>query len=186
VLIGLSAGGWPTLEYTLRHPEKVRRLILIATGASGSAIREANPAWETIPEMIRVGWGQQNSAAYQMFLSLVNPRMNDVQRAFISELLANSTSGEDAANFLDALMEFDLTDRLGEVSVPTLVIHARGDLLVPFEAGGRILADGIPGAKLVVLETDAHGIPPNDETYPEMIAAMDAFLDEDPELADAR
>ena len=86
----------------------------------------------------------------------------------------------------NALIEIDLLDRLAEVSVPTLVIHARGDLLVPFEAGGRLLADGIPGAQLLVLETDAHGIPPNDEAYPEMMAAIDAFLAEDPALAEAR
>ena len=63
-------------------------------------------------------------------------------------------------------------------------VHARGDRLVPFEAGGRELAAGIPGAKLVVLETDNHGFGPTDPTYPEYLRALDDFLAADPELAD--
>ena len=34
VLFALSAGGWPAVVYTVQHPEKVRRLVLIATAAA--------------------------------------------------------------------------------------------------------------------------------------------------------
>jgi pimeloyl-ACP methyl ester carboxylesterase len=71
-----------------------------------------------------------------------------------------------------------------QIAVPTLVVHARGDRLVPFEAGGRELAAGIAGAKLVVLETDNHGFGPWDPTYDEYLQALDDFLAEDPELAE--
>jgi pimeloyl-ACP methyl ester carboxylesterase len=49
---------------------------------------------------------------------------------------------------------FDCTERLGEIEVPTLVIHGRGDHLVPFECGEEI-ASGIPHARLAVLP-DGH------------------------------
>jgi len=49
----------------------------------------------------------------------------------------------------------DVRDLLPRVSVPTLVIHYRDDRFIPFEAG-RELAAGIPGARLVPLEGDAH------------------------------
>src|SRR5262249_51018252 len=49
----------------------------------------------------------------------------------------------------------DVRDLLPKVSVPTLVVHYRNDRLTPFEAG-RELAAGIPGARFVPLEGDAH------------------------------
>jgi adenylate cyclase len=50
---------------------------------------------------------------------------------------------------------FDVTDLLPKVSVPTLVIHRRGDAIVPFELG-RELAAGIPGARLLPLDGRNH------------------------------
>jgi hypothetical protein len=49
----------------------------------------------------------------------------------------------------------DVQDLLPKVSVPTLVVHYRNDRATPFE-GGRELAAGIPGARFLPLEGDAH------------------------------
>jgi hypothetical protein len=49
----------------------------------------------------------------------------------------------------------DVRDLLPKVSMPTLVVHYRNDRFIPFEAG-RELAAGIPGARFVPLEGDAH------------------------------
>ncbi|MBW2292151.1 MAG: alpha/beta fold hydrolase [Deltaproteobacteria bacterium] len=183
VLWGMSAGGGPSLEYTLRHPEKVRRLILTATGASAASIRAANPMWNSIPDLVRKGWSRDDASARKIFTALISPNMDEVEQKFVHELFGVSMTGEDAGSFLEAVMLGDASDRLAEIKTPTLVIHARGDLLIPFEAGGRELAAGIPHARLVVLDTDNHAIPTGDPTYPEYIAAVDAFLNEDPELA---
>ena len=56
---------------------------------------------------------------------------------------------------LQACRGHDVSDRLGEVSAPTLVIHGDVDPLVPLE-NGRVLADGIPGARLVVYDDTGH------------------------------
>jgi pimeloyl-ACP methyl ester carboxylesterase len=185
VLMGLSAGGAPSLAYTLAHPEKVRRLILIGTAASAASVRRANPMWNSIPDLVRSGWGRDDASARKIFTALIGPHMSPIQQEFMSELLGLSMTGEDAGNFLEGAVQGDVSTRLGEIQVPTLVIHARGDLLVPFEAGGRELAAGIPNARLVVLETDNHAIPAGDPTYPQFIEAIDSFLAEDPELSGA-
>jgi pimeloyl-ACP methyl ester carboxylesterase len=49
----------------------------------------------------------------------------------------------------------DIRDLLPRVSVPTLVVHYRDNRMSPLEAG-RELAAGIPGARFVPLEGDAH------------------------------
>lgn len=51
--------------------------------------------------------------------------------------------------------DLDITDLLAAVQTPTLVMHARGDLMVPIEAG-RQLAAGIPGARFVALQGQNH------------------------------
>jgi hypothetical protein len=47
--------------------------------------------------------------------------------------------------YFEAVGNFDITDLLAKVSVPTLVMHVRGDLQNPFEAG-RQMAAGIARA----------------------------------------
>lgn len=184
VLFALSAGGWPVLTYTVRHPEKVRRLVLVATAASMASVMKAQPLWNSIPQMIRAGWGADDSSAIGVFTSLIIPDASALQQDIMNQMFAMAMTGEDAARFLEALVESeDTSDLLSQIQVPTLVVHARGDRLVPFAAGGRELAAGIPGAKLVVLETDNHGFGPTDPTYSEYLQALDDFLAEDPELA---
>jgi pimeloyl-ACP methyl ester carboxylesterase len=52
-------------------------------------------------------------------------------------------------------------DRLGEIAVPTLVIHGSADALFPL-GHGRALADEIPGARLLVLDGAGHVLHPDD------------------------
>src|SRR5712691_12368285 len=66
-----------------------------------------------------------------------------------------ATSGECAARYLETVGEFDVLDLLPKVTAPTLVMHRRGDLRVPIEAGRQIAA-GIPGARFVALEGRNH------------------------------
>jgi pimeloyl-ACP methyl ester carboxylesterase len=51
--------------------------------------------------------------------------------------------------------DFDITDLLAEVKAPTLVMHVRGDLIVPIETG-RQLAAGIPRARFIAFEGQNH------------------------------
>ena len=61
-----------------------------------------------------------------------------------------STPPEGYAACCEAIREWDFRDRLGEISAPTLVLSAEDDPSTPPEHG-RLIADGIPGARFVVL-----------------------------------
>ena len=117
---------------------------------------KAQPLWNSIPDRVRAGRGAEDSSAIGVFTSLIIPDASPLQQDVMNRMFATAMTGEDAARFLEAAVVSggDLSDQLSQIAVPTLVVHARGDRLVPFEAGGRELAAGIPGAKLVVLETD--------------------------------
>jgi pimeloyl-ACP methyl ester carboxylesterase len=66
-------------------------------------------------------------------------------------------------------------DLLGKVSVPTLVMHVRGDLMHPFEAG-RQMAVGIPGARFVALQGQNHALLPGEPAAVRFREELELFL----------
>jgi pimeloyl-ACP methyl ester carboxylesterase len=63
----------------------------------------------------------------------------------------------------------DRTERLGQVRVPTTIIHGDADPLVDV-SGGRATAEAIPDAKLLIVPGMGHDLPR--ELWPEIISAI--------------
>jgi DNA-binding CsgD family transcriptional regulator len=74
---------------------------------------------------------------------------------WFNELCRKTLSPEVAALLLDFRSRIDVSDLLGKVQAPTLVIHARGDAVCPVTEG-QFLASGIPGAQFVELDSANH------------------------------
>jgi pimeloyl-ACP methyl ester carboxylesterase len=87
-----------------------------------------------------------------------------------------SASPENAARFMVAVGDIDVTDLLPKVTVPTLVIHARDEARVPFDAGRRMAA-GISGARLVSLSSRNHLILESEPAYVVFLDEIRSFLD---------
>ena len=87
----------------------------------------------------------------------------------------DSASPEDAARNFVSTGNFDVSALLGQVTVPTLVLHARGDASVPFEQGRR-LAAGIPGARFVPLASRNHLILEDEPAFPRFLEELRGFL----------
>ncbi|HEX6997193.1 MAG TPA: alpha/beta fold hydrolase [Gammaproteobacteria bacterium] len=152
-LFGLSQGGPISVEYAVRHPERVRRLILCGTFPSGAFIPSEQR--QALERLIEAGWGQSNPAFRQLFTSLFIPNATEEQHNWFNELQRRSTSPELAAKLYRAFQTLDVRDRLPLVTQPTLVLHSKGDAAIPF-ALGRALAASIPNARLVPLDDDNH------------------------------
>ena len=76
---------------------------------------------------------------------------------------------------LKAMGDVDVTELLGRVTAPTLVMHVRGDARVPFEAG-RKMAAGIPGARFVALEGRNHLFQENEPAAQRFFEELRLFL----------
>jgi DNA-binding CsgD family transcriptional regulator len=81
----------------------------------------------------------------------------------------------------------DVSHLLGDLDVPTLVVHSRGDRMNSFEYA-RYLAAHIPGATLVALESDNHIVLEDEPAWPVFLREVTEFLARDagPEPADGR
>ncbi len=178
-LLGISQGCAVSIAYAVRHPERVTHLILFGGYAVGSAKRARSAAEEQQAEamltLMRLGWGQENPAFRQLFTSQFIPGGTKAQADWFNELQRISTSPEDAVRNLIANGDTDVSALLGQVSVPTLVMHSRDDARVPFDLG-RKLAAGIPGARFVSLPSGNHLILEDEPAFPRFLQEIRAFI----------
>jgi len=157
-LLGISQGSVASIGYALRHPERVSRLILYGGYARGPFLRgnpEAEATFRAVIELARVAWGSDNPSFRQVFTSRFIPGATPEQLAWFNELCLKTTPGEVAAKLLSSRATINIESQLAEVRVPTLVLHARDDGVVPL-AEGRLLASGIPGAEFIELDSRNH------------------------------
>ena len=156
-LLGISQGGAVAVSYAARHPEKVSNLLLYGAYPIGWAQRgpQAVAEGEALLSLIRQGWGIDNPAYRQVFTSLFMPDAASEQVNWFNELQRLSTSPENAARIFAATGQINVTGILHQLTMPTLVLHCRDEVRVPFEQG-RALAVGIPQARFVSLEGRNH------------------------------
>jgi DNA-binding CsgD family transcriptional regulator len=128
-----------------------------------------------LAELIRLGWGAETSAFRRMFAELLMPQATEEQASWFSELQRRTTTPEIAARILEATGVIDVTDRMRLVQAPTLVMHPRGDLMVPFDQG-RIIAAGIPDAKFVELESNNHVLTAGEPAWQRWQEVVGEFL----------
>src|SRR5438067_12289369 len=86
---------------------------------------------EALRNVMRVGWGQNNPAFRQVYTTLFIPDGTPEQVSWFNELQRVSTSPENAVRLSEASWDNDLSEEAARISVPTLVLHARQDGIVP-------------------------------------------------------
>lgn len=178
-LLGTSQGGSVSIAYAVRHPERVKHLIIYGSYARGWAERNSPP--EELEEiraeisLARRGWGRDNPAFRQIFTSQFIPDATPEQARAFNDLQRVSTSPENAARFITTIGNIDVLDLLPKVTVPTLVLHVRDDPRVPFELG-REIAALIPNARFVPLEGKNHPLLEEDPAWRKFLSEVRNFL----------
>jgi pimeloyl-ACP methyl ester carboxylesterase len=159
---GLSMGGMIAMEFALRHSARLDHMIL--TGAPGA------PARAAFHPIMTWNWVKTNDSTGEMFacqqftwlFSAAFLRNADAVKQTVAMLSSNPNPvGPQAYNRqAQALLQFDVLDRLAAVKAPTLCIVGEQDLLSPIHEC-REVADKIPGAKFEVIKGDgsSHVLP---------------------------
>jgi pimeloyl-ACP methyl ester carboxylesterase/DNA-binding winged helix-turn-helix (wHTH) protein len=177
-LLGMSQGCAISVAYAVRHPERISHLVLYGGFARG--LRRRGDAGlveqsDALLTLMRHGWGQENPAFRQIFTTRFVPGGTPAQWDWFNDLQRITTSAENAVRIRRAADEFDVTALLGQIRVPTLVMHCREDAAIPFEEGRR-LAAAIPGAHFVALEGRNHVILEGDPAWDRLFEEIAAFL----------
>ena len=178
VLLGISQGGAVAVAYAAKHPERVSHLVLYGAYARGRKRRgdelQARQA-DLLRSIIQVSWEEPTPAFRRVFTTLFLPRGSPDQMEWFDDLQRNTTTAEIATKLRRVREQVDVTALLPRVQVPTLVIHARDDRMVPFEEG-RLLASEVPNAHFVPLEGCNHILLEDEPAWPAFLAAIDDFL----------
>jgi pimeloyl-ACP methyl ester carboxylesterase len=186
-LLGISQGAAACVLYAIRHPERVARMILYGGYARGVA-RRGTPATETtyraMIDLARVAWGKDNPTFRQVFTSRFIPGGSAEQLQWFNDLCLKTTTGDIAAELFRARADIDITALLGQVRTPTLVLHAREDEVVSV-AEGRLLANAIPGAEFIELDSRNHVLLEPEPAWTRFREAVLAFLETGAPAADS-
>lgn len=174
-LLALSQGGAVAISYAVRHPERVSHLILLGAYAGGRRVPQQVEIAKGLLQMIRIGWEQDNPAFRQPFTYLFIPGATDRQIQWFSDLMRVSTSAKHAQKMVRAFYTINVQPVAPLVRVPTLVMHAQNDALVPFEEG-RLLAALIPGARFVPLQSQNHILLADESAWQPFLTEVRDFL----------
>ena len=153
LVLGFSFGGMVAQEVAIRHPERVRRLVLACTSAGGAG-GASYPLHELIDlgpeersaqrmELIDTRWDEAWRRANPDMVALLSERMGSRARARAAPPIRASPPAE-------ARAAHDTASRLGAITCPTLVCGGRFDGIAP-PANSEFLAREIPGARLEIV-----------------------------------
>jgi len=140
--LGVLAGP-VAITYAAAHPERVAQLILYSAYLRGAKL--------TAPETQQTLVDYAGTFGYPHFDVVDHPEVDIGQQRYIRELIGAATSPAAQAVLLKAMFSVDVSGLLDRLTMPTLIMHARRDPLIPFEAG-RELAAQLPQAKFVPFE----------------------------------
>ena len=156
-VVGISMGGFVALEMSLRHTAVVDKLILVST--SGGGLRQAWPSPLTMLRLARRGKAEVGELTRQIYSHIMAPGFAERHPEEMERIVALGRyrpMADDAYyRQLCAALLHDVSKRLDEIKVPTLVIHGENDPLVHVKNGIN-LARRIPGARLVLYPRTGH------------------------------
>jgi proline iminopeptidase len=187
-VLGHSFGGNVALEYALRYPDRVSRLLLLDTGADSRWAREVAPevlARRGYPpakvdlvrrwfrgdfgrrEYYRIFWriGDAYSSGNGLYAAARELAAGGWRSRIRPEAFIHSSRS--------LLPGWSVVSRLGAIAVPTLVLAGRDDFVFPPECQ-RELADGIPRSELVLVDHAGHN--PHDERPERVMRSVRSFL----------
>lgn len=174
-IVGVSMGGFIAQLVAINHPDQVLSLTSIMSGPGGED--EVPPQPEGADVLMRVPPPtREGRIEHGLWIrkTLKGPgdpfdeamEMRQVERAYDRSYYPVGTGRQLVA----ILAAESRTERLRRLKVPALVIHGTDDVLVPVE-NGRLVANAIPGARLVEFEQMGHNLP--ERVWPKVLDALE-------------
>jgi 4,5:9,10-diseco-3-hydroxy-5,9,17-trioxoandrosta-1(10),2-diene-4-oate hydrolase len=161
-VVGNSMGGFVAAEMAISHPHRVEKLVLVS--AAGITIEHQRND-RVLALMRRFEFALSFAATHPRPEFLMRPRWRRTMRFVFAHpeqipgaLMTEQARGGGKPGFvdaMDALTSYPIRDRLGEITVPTLIVWGDSDRLVPLK-DADVFEELIPDARKIVYEDTGH------------------------------
>lgn len=154
-VLGISLGGYVAQEFAIRYPDKVKRLVLCSTTTNGPSTIPPNP--EVIIALMTPVAGKddlRDRVALSLSPGYATAHPSDVEK-MIAWRLDNPQPAYAYNRQLMSAVGWTSEGRLGQITMPTLVLAGSEDRVVPPQ-NADVLAAGIPHAEKVILQGAGH------------------------------
>lgn len=158
------------IEYAARHPDRVRTLILDGTYVRGRHFLSEERA---APFFEMLSMARHSPDVVFSALSFMTDPAPEITHEVRVERLRQSISPHVIEQLYRLAQECDVSEIVGEVNQPTLVMHRERSRAVPLRAAQH-LAGRLPNASLCILSGDAHNLYEGDWRTP--LLAVGEFL----------
>ena len=157
-IVGISYGGEIAIQYALAHPRRVRRLVLLNTcGRTSPWLKKIGDGWN---EVAKTGNG------YAYYLTTIpviystaffeqHADWMEGREAYLTEYFSRKDVLEALIRLTDSSVGYDVTDRLHEITCPTLILSSSEDALVP-STEQQLLHENINGSIYLTLNGSGH------------------------------
>jgi pimeloyl-ACP methyl ester carboxylesterase len=156
-VLGISMGGMIAQELALGHPEVVRTLALGCTycGGEGSVLTSPDVVGRLVESMSSGDRLRALRTAWKVNVSPAMAADEDAYSRFLTIAGERAVAVEVVMAQMQACVAHDTRARLGELAMPTLVMHGSEDEMLPV-ANGRLIASLIPEARLEIIDGVGH------------------------------
>jgi pimeloyl-ACP methyl ester carboxylesterase len=179
-LLGFSQGGAVSVAYAVRHPERVRRIVLGGAFEKGWLVdgdQTVRDMHRVFADAARIGWGRDDPWFRQLFTSRFIPGgSRELWEAF-NDLQRKTADPAVAVQVFDLCGSLDASGDVPGVAAPTLVLHGRQDQVIPFSTGRRF-ASLLPNSRFVPLDSDNHILLANEPAWRVFLSEVESFLAE--------
>ncbi len=143
VIVGHSMGGNTASAFYFNQPHRVAGIVYVGSYVAGRQIHEAGNTIEAIKHAIRTAPGR---AAFFEAVGLPADIAMESTKWPLYAVAGNAES----------FMAFDMSDRIGEITVPCLILHGDRDIVSPLTPCAYALERGLKDSRLVVFEDVNH------------------------------
>ena len=155
-LYGASEGGPMALLFAVTYPERVEGIILHGSGARSCETELSDDEWAELPGLIRQSAARWGTPESPYSGGLAPSLVGDPEfLAWHERYERMAADQESLAELMTISFTVDVRSVLADIKVPTLILHAARDQLVPVRFS-REAAAGIPHAELVEYDSADH------------------------------
>jgi len=156
-VLSASFGGFVALEFALRFPERIEKLVLACTTAGGK--NHVRPDIEILRSFTRNPEFSLGEQIRHFFRPAFTEQFNAEHAEIIEKVCVlreeNDVSDETYSAQLQTAFSFDVEEKLGEINHETLVLTGDKDNLVPMQNSVN-LAEKLPNARLKIIKDGSH------------------------------